>query len=78
MRRHLLATQLLASTCAQAHQAWLENADGQAGLHFGGFNDKRRESSPGALDKFASMPAHCRGRPPATEDIPAPNQPVNP
>lgn len=57
MRHHLLATLLLAGSCAQAHQVWLENADGQARLHFGEFNDNLRESSPGALDKFDGVPA---------------------
>ena len=33
---------------AHAHQVWLENAGGQARLHFGEFNDNLRETSPGA------------------------------
>ena len=42
---------------ANAHQMWLENAGGQARLHFGEFNDNLRETSPGALDKFKGVPA---------------------
>ncbi|GAB2463461.1 hypothetical protein GCM10027082_13880 [Comamonas humi] len=56
MRHTLLAALLLTATTAQAHQVWLENAGGQARLHFGEFNDNLRESSPGALDKFSGVP----------------------
>jgi len=56
-----LATLLLASLAgggsAQAHQVWLENAEGKAQLFFGEFHDNLRESSPGALDKFLGTPA---------------------
>lgn len=54
----LLAAALLiaGATTAQAHQVWLENAGGQARLHFGEFNDNLRETSPGSLDKFKGVP----------------------
>lgn len=62
LRAPLLATliacaSLVAVTSAHAHQVWLENAGGQARLHFGEFNENLRESSPGALDKFLGAPA---------------------
>ena len=41
---------------ANAHQMWLENAGGQARLHFGEFNDNLRETSPGRLDSFKGVP----------------------
>ena len=41
---------------AHAHQVWLENAGGQARLHFGEFNDNLRETSPGRLDQFKGVP----------------------
>lgn len=41
-------------TSAQAHQIWLEQADGQnAVIRFGEFGENLRETSPGLLDKFA-------------------------
>ena len=48
---------LTAITSAHAHQVWLENAGGQARLHFGEYNENLRESSPGSLDKFLGVPA---------------------
>ena len=52
------AAALLASAAtANAHQVWLENAGGQARLHFGEFNENLRETSPGSLDKFKGVPA---------------------
>ena len=62
LKAPLLATliacaSLTAVTSAHAHQVWLENAGGQARLHFGEFNENLRESSPGALDKFLGAPA---------------------
>lgn len=61
MRPHsmlaLAAVFTLAGNCAQAHQIWLESANGQARLHFGEFNDNLRETSPGSLDKFTTVPA---------------------
>lgn len=62
LKAPLLATliacaSLTAITSAHAHQVWLENAGGQARLHFGEFNENLRESSPGALDKFLGAPA---------------------
>lgn len=47
---------LTAVTTASAHQVWLENAGGQARLHFGEFNENLRETSPGSLDKFKGVP----------------------
>lgn len=47
---------LLAATTAQAHQVWIENAGGQARLHFGEFNENLRETSPGRLDQFLGVP----------------------
>ena len=54
----LLAAALLVlgASAAKAHQVWLENAGGQARLHFGEFNDNLRETSPGSLDKFKGVP----------------------
>lgn len=41
---------------AQAHQIWIEQADGQnAVVRFGEFGENLREASPGLLDKFAKM-----------------------
>ncbi|MFY3382901.1 DUF4198 domain-containing protein [Paracidovorax sp. MALMAid1276] len=59
LRSTALAAALLAlgATTAQAHQVWLENAGGQARLHFGEFNENLRETSPGLLDKFKGVPA---------------------
>ena len=58
-RSTALAAALLAlgATAANAHQVWLENAGGQARLHFGEYNENLRETSPGALDKFLGAPA---------------------
>lgn len=58
IHRHIaLATLLLPSLgSVQAHQVWLENAEGQAQLFFGEFHDNLRESSPGTLDKFLGTP----------------------
>ena len=53
----LACASLTAVTSAHAHQVWLENAGGQARLHFGEFNENLRESSPGSLDKFLGAPA---------------------
>ncbi|PJI96949.1 hypothetical protein CLU85_1706 [Acidovorax sp. 69] len=47
---------LTAVTTASAHQVWLENAGGQARLHFGEFNENLRETSPGRLDQFKGVP----------------------
>ena len=52
----LAATALAAATAAQAHQVWLEAADGQARLYYGEFNDNLRETSPGKLDRFGATP----------------------
>lgn len=52
----LACTALTAANTAQAHQVWLENAGGQARLHFGEFNDNLRETSPGRLDQFKGVP----------------------
>ncbi|QIL43341.1 DUF4198 domain-containing protein [Acidovorax sp. HDW3] len=46
----------LGTTAAHAHQVWIENADGQARLHFGEFHMNLRETSPGSLDKFLAAP----------------------
>ena len=41
---------------AQAHQIWIEQADGQnAVVRFGEFGENLREASPGLLDKFAKV-----------------------
>lgn len=43
---------------AQAHQIWIEQADGQnAIVRFGEFGDNLREASPGLLDKFVKPAA---------------------
>ncbi len=61
LKAPLLATLLACATLAavntaHAHQVWLENAGGQARLHFGEFNENLRETSPGRLDKFKGVP----------------------
>ena len=44
---------LCRATPAQAHQIWIEQADGQnAVVRFGEFGENLREASPGLLDKF--------------------------
>ena len=59
-RPWLAAALTIASVTAlppvHAHQVWLENAGGQARLHFGEFNDNLRETSPGRLDQFKGVP----------------------
>ena len=62
LKAPLLATLLACATLtavntAHAHQVWLENAGGQARLHFGEFNENLRETSPGRLDQFKGVPA---------------------
>ncbi|MFZ5740185.1 MAG: cobalt ABC transporter substrate-binding protein [Pseudomonadota bacterium] len=52
----MLAT-LGAMTSAQAHQIWIEQADGGAVVRFGEFGENLREVSPGLLDKFAKVTA---------------------
>ncbi|MFC0241317.1 cobalt ABC transporter substrate-binding protein [Rhodopseudomonas telluris] len=43
---------------AQAHQIWIELADGQkAVVRFGEFGENLREASPGLLDKFGKVTA---------------------
>lgn len=57
LRAALLACAALAAAhTAHAHQVWLENAGGQARLHFGEFNENLRETSPGRLDQFKGVP----------------------
>ncbi|MGP9811835.1 DUF4198 domain-containing protein [Rhodopseudomonas sp. NSM] len=47
-----------AMNSAQAHQIWIEQADGQnAIVRFGEFGDNLREASPGLLDKFSKPTA---------------------
>ncbi|NEW91285.1 DUF4198 domain-containing protein [Rhodopseudomonas sp. BR0M22] len=46
-----------AAAPAQAHQIWIEQADGQAVVRFGEFGENLREASPGLLDKFAKVTA---------------------
>ncbi|PZA13234.1 cobalt ABC transporter substrate-binding protein [Rhodopseudomonas palustris] len=46
-----------AMTSAQAHQIWIEQADGAAVVRFGEFGENLREASPGLLDKFAKVTA---------------------
>lgn len=53
-----LATLACAAGTAQAHQIWLEAAEGQgAVLCFGEFGENLREVSPGLLDKFVQPTA---------------------
>ncbi|NEW87520.1 cobalt ABC transporter substrate-binding protein [Rhodopseudomonas sp. WA056] len=52
----MLAT-LGAMTSAQAHQIWIEQADGGAVVRFGEFGENLREVSPGLLDKFSKVTA---------------------
>ncbi len=50
------ATLLGTIASAQAHQIWIEQADGQnAVVRFGEFGENLREASPGLLDKFAKV-----------------------
>jgi hypothetical protein len=43
---------------AQAHQIWLEQAEGgEATVRFGEFGDNLRETSPGLLDRFQTLSA---------------------
>jgi uncharacterized GH25 family protein len=45
-----------AVTSAQAHQIWIEQANGEnAVVRFGEFGENLREASPGRLDKFAKV-----------------------
>lgn len=45
-----------AVTSAQAHQIWIEQADGEnAVVRFGEFGENLREASPGLLDKFVKV-----------------------
>ncbi|KIZ39119.1 MULTISPECIES: cobalt ABC transporter substrate-binding protein [Rhodopseudomonas] len=46
------------ATSAQAHQIWIEQADGQSAVvRFGEFGENLREASPGLLDKFGKPTA---------------------
>lgn len=48
----------LAAASAQAHQIWIEQADGQSAMiRFGEFGENLREVSPGLLDKFVQPTA---------------------
>lgn len=54
----LIAATLGLAATAQAHQAWLEQADGKAAvLRFGEFAENLRETSPGLLDHFGKPAA---------------------
>jgi len=54
----LLIAMFCAATSAQAHQIWIEQADGQnAMVRFGEFGENLREASPGLLDKFGKVTA---------------------
>lgn len=60
MTKHIIvAIALLGSAApAQAHQIWIEQAEGQnAVVRFGEFGENLREASPGLLDKFAGVTA---------------------
>jgi uncharacterized GH25 family protein len=64
-----LAPSLLGSSLAQAHQVWLEQNGKGAKLYFGEYGENLRESSPGALDKFAGPTAKlftAKGEQPVT------------
>ncbi|QUS39404.1 cobalt ABC transporter substrate-binding protein [Tardiphaga alba] len=54
MKLSISAVALLATVAsAQAHQIWIEQAEGQnAIIRFGEFGENLREASPGLLDKF--------------------------
>jgi hypothetical protein len=53
-KRFLAIAALLAMVMpVQAHQIWIEEADGQNGVvRFGVFGENLRDASPGLLDKF--------------------------
>lgn len=53
----IAATAVFAAVApAQAHQIWIEQADGQtAVVRFGEFGENLRETSPGLLDKFGKV-----------------------
>ncbi len=60
MTKHFLAIAALLglATPVQAHQIWIEQADGQnAIVRFGEFGYNLREASPGLLDKFVKPTA---------------------
>ncbi|MDP3692695.1 cobalt ABC transporter substrate-binding protein [Bradyrhizobium sp.] len=60
MTKHFLAIAALLAlvTPSQAHQIWIEQADGQnAVVRFGEYGQNLREVSPGLLDKFAKPTA---------------------
>jgi hypothetical protein len=44
-----------AATSAQAHQIWIEQAEGKAIVRFGEYGENLREVSPGLLDKFVKV-----------------------
>ena len=46
-----------AATSAQAHQIWIEQAEGKAIVRFGEYGENLREVSPGLLDKFVKVTA---------------------
>jgi uncharacterized GH25 family protein len=51
-----LVALLVAATPVEAHQIWIEQAEGQnAVVRFGEFGENLREASPGLLDKFAKV-----------------------
>lgn len=58
-KRIIVAMSLwIAAAPAQAHQIWIEQADGRnAVVRFGEFGENLREASPGLLDKFAGVTA---------------------
>lgn len=59
IKRSLTIVALLGSMLpAQAHQIWIEQAEGQnAVVRFGEFGENLREASPGLLDKFGKVTA---------------------
>lgn len=52
----VIVATLGAMASAQAHQIWIEQADGEnAVVRFGEFGENLREASPGLLDKFGKV-----------------------
>lgn len=87
-RHHLVrlaGTLLLACYgAAQAHQVWLEHTPDETRLYFGEYADNLRETSPGLLDKFTSVPvlqqagaSPTEGRRTASAFVYAPQGPVD-
>ncbi|BEH15549.1 hypothetical protein [Marinobacter shengliensis] len=61
LRGLLLSCALILTTATQAHQIWIEPADGGAALHYGYLDRNLRELSPGRLDDIVQPRAQRLG-----------------